>query len=186
MSLSLAAPRWTACPGPGDSIAVDGCCLTIVEARESGKDELELHFQVVPQTLQMTTLGALQEGQAVNLETAATTETLLGGHLVQGHVDGVGQVISNRSQDGDVRIRIQPPAEILELIVPQGSITVAGVSLTVAGVTDGTFDVALVPTTLEETTLGSLVEGDRVNLESDILLRSMRHLMEARGLLTPR
>ncbi|MEE2907514.1 MAG: riboflavin synthase [Planctomycetota bacterium] len=183
MSLVLVTPAWTACPEPGDSIAVDGCCLTVVRASEHEPGSFQLAFDLVQQTLDRTTLGHCQEGVSVNLERAATPQTLLGGHLVQGHVDGVGEIQMVRKQPGDVRLSIEVPQDLVELIVPQGSVTVAGVSLTVAEVSGQSFQVALVPTTLDQTTLGTLAEGTCVNIESDILLRSVRHLLAARGLL---
>jgi len=119
----------------------------------------------------------------VNLESAATPTTLLGGHLVQGHVDGMGVVQEVLTDAGDWRVSIQVNAELAELIVPQGSVTVSGVSLTVAAASAECFQVALIPATLEATNLGQLVEGDTVNIETDILLRSVRHMLASRGLL---
>ena len=183
MSLQVVAPAWRACPEPGDSISVDGCCLTVVSATPGEEGSFQLAFDLVQQTLDRTTLGDCQEGDSVNLECAATPSTLLGGHLVQGHVDGVGEIRMVQRQPGDVRLSIEVPPDLVELIVPQGSITVAGVSLTVANVSSQGFQVALVPTTLDQTTLGRMAEGTCVNIESDILLRSIRHLLTARGLL---
>jgi len=151
---------------PGESIAVDGCCLTVVPRDEPGR----IAFDIVPQTLRLTTLGDLVPGSPVNLERAVTPSTLLGGHLVLGHVDGTATVVGRTDEAGERRLRIAPPPELVPTMVPRGSITVAGVSLTLAAVEDAPppwFEVALIPTTLERTTLGSLEIGDRVNLEAD-------------------
>ena len=183
LSLGISAPAWTTCPAPGDSIAVDGCCLTVVRASGQTGDELHLDFDVVTQTLNLTTIGGLAVGRRVNLETAATPDTLLGGHLVQGHVDEVAIVTLFEERGGETRLGLSAPAAAAELIIPQGSVTLSGVSLTVAAVDGRDFEIALIPTTLAETTLGGLRVGDRVNLETDMLLRSVRHLMQSRGLL---
>jgi riboflavin synthase len=183
MSLSIEAPAWTECPSDGDSISVNGCCLTVVTASILPEGGFGLDFDVVPQTLDLTTLGSLSAGQAVNLETAVTAQTLMGGHLVQGHVDGVAEVQSVEDRGGEVRVRIKPSVNFMELIVPQGSVTLAGVSLTVAEIIDGAFEVALIPTTLQQTTLGELKAGDSINLETDHLLKAVRQLLDARGLL---
>ncbi|MDG2423020.1 MAG: riboflavin synthase [Phycisphaerales bacterium] len=183
MSLRIQAPAFTACPVRGDSIAVNGCCLTVTRFEQASDGAFLMGFDLVQQTVDMTTLSACQENDQVNLECAATPSTLLGGHIVQGHVDGVGAVRSVQKTPGDVRLSIEVAGDLAELIVPQGSITVAGVSLTVADVSETVFQVALIPATLEGTNLGLLKEGDPVNIETDILLRSMRHLLAARGLL---
>lgn len=181
--LDLITPAWTDQPSHGDSIAVDGCCLTVVDSISLDGDQYQLSFDVVQQTLEKTTLGGFTSGRMVNLERSATPETLLGGHLVQGHIDAVAEVIRVDESPGDVRLHFRVAAEVAELIVPQGSVTVDGVSLTVADVADDTFQVALIPTTLEYTNLNERCVGDRVNIESDILLRSVRQLMAARGIL---
>ena len=183
LSLRIVAPAWTTCPAPGDSVAIDGCCLTVVRASSPREDQLLLDFDVVTQTLDLTTLGALSEGARVNLETAATPQTLLGGHLVQGHIDAVATVTQFRTRGAETRLGLTAPPSCAELIIPQGSVTLAGVSLTVAAVDGPDFEIALIPTTLAETTLGDTQIGDRVNLETDMLLRSVRHLLQTRGLL---
>lgn len=159
---------WTYVPAPGDSIAVDGCCLTLA-ATESGF----WAFDVIRQTLEVTTLGDLEVGATVNLERAATPTTLLGGHLVQGHIDGVGIVLGVTSDPTQWRVRISAPAAMRPLLIDRGSITVNGVSLTLAALGGEWFEVALIPTTLAKTTLGSLKVGERVNLESDCLVRAV-------------
>jgi riboflavin synthase len=152
----------------GDSVAVDGVCLTVV-----ANDEGTLSFDAVAETLARTSLGALAAGSGVNLEPALRVGDALGGHYVQGHVDGVG---SYRGVDGDLHWFDAPP-EILRYVVEKGSIAVQGTSLTVAA-TDGTgFAVALIPHTLEVTTLGRLEPGARVNLEADVLAKYVEKLV---------
>jgi riboflavin synthase len=161
---------WGYQPAIGESIAVAGCCLTVASTSPLWA------FDVVHETLSKTTLGVLSRGSRVNLEHALTPTSLLGGHLVQGHVDGVGAV--ERVQEGsDWRVRIRPPAPLMEYLVPKGSVTVDGVSLTLAAVDPaaGWFEVALIPTTLELTTLGELREGHRCNLEADMVAKTLIH-----------
>jgi riboflavin synthase len=151
--------------GGGDSVAVDGVCLTVL-------DGSRLAFDVVPETLSRTTLGGLRPGDRVNIEPALRTGEPLGGHYVQGHVDGIGHV---RSTGDPVWIDAAP--ELLRYCVEKGSITVDGVSLTVAAVDDAGFAVALIPHTLAETTLGELETGDPVNLETDVLAKYVEKLL---------
>lgn len=151
---------------PGDSVSIDGACHT-VEAVEGDA------FRVtsVPVTLARTTLGERREGARVNLERAATADTALGGHLVQGHVDGTARVIAfdAAAADGDRRLVLEVPGEIDAYVVPRGSIAVDGISLTVAGHEPGRVEIAIVPFTLEHTTIGDRHPGDRVNVEADIM-----------------
>jgi riboflavin synthase len=154
-------------PSPGDSVAVDGVCLTAVES-----DGGTLAFDVVPETVSRTK-GFADE---VNLEPALRIGDPLGGHYVQGHVDAVGRVAS---LDGE-RLRVEAPAEVLRYCVEKGSIAVDGVALTIAAIDDASFEVALVPHTLEVTTLGALHAGDPVNLEVDVLAKYVEKLV-ARG-----
>ncbi len=159
----------------GDSIAIDGCCLTVVEKGREG-----LVFEAATETLQRTTLGELAVGSRVNLERALLPQDRLGGHIVLGHVDGVG-VVRRRKQDGSaLYLGIEAPAEIRRLIASQGSVTVAGVSLTVTSVEDPLFFVGLIPHTLGVTTLGALEPGSRVNLEADVVARYLERLVFAR------
>lgn len=166
-------------PIPGESINIDGCCLSLV-ASEPGKDEhgphLAVAFDVTHQTLDNTTLGGLKAGDRVHLERSCTPTTLLGGHLVQGHVDAVANVLSVVEQP-QWRIRIQPPAHLMPYISPRGSICVSGVSLTIAelSVEEGWFEVALIPDTLTRTTLGDLKPNDGVNLECDCMVKALVH-----------
>jgi riboflavin synthase len=151
----------------GDSVAVDGVCLTAV-------DGSRLAFDVVDETLARTTLCLLKPGDPVNLEPALRAGDLLGGHIVQGHVDGLGRIRSVGQP-----VWIEAPPELLRYCVEKGSITVDGVSLTVAAVDDTGFAVALVPHTLEVTTLGELEPGDPVNLEVDVLAKYVEKLVGA-------
>ena len=166
---------WAHMPEAGDSICISGCCLTVVERGVGG----ELAFDAIPETLLRTTLGELEVGDQVNLEHSVTPATLLGGHVVQGHVDGVGEVVSVVTDDG-YRVRVQPPAELMEFITPKGSVCLAGVSLTIAALDPaaGWFEVALIPETLARTTLPDLQPGSRVNIEADVMTKTMVHWMK--------
>ena len=159
----------------GDSVAVNGVCLTAV-----GVSGGVLAFDAVPETLRRTTLGRLRRGEAVNVEPALRAGEPLGGHIVQGHVDGVGAVRSLEPEGDGMRLELQTPPEILRYCVEKGSIAVEGVSLTIAGLGAGTLSIALVPHTLEATTLGRLEPGDPVNLEADVLAKHVERLLEGR------
>ena len=150
-----------------DSISVNGCCLTVV-ALGDGWWEAD----VVAETIERTSLGNLQPGDPVNLERAVRYSDRLGGHMVQGHVDGIGTVLA---PGPDLRIRI--PEHLDRYLVEKGSITVDGVSLTCFDVRDGAFAVALIPHTLEVTTLGSYAEGDNVNIEVDVIAKYVERLL---------
>lgn len=165
-------------PALGDSVCVSGVCLTVV-----GFADKTLRFDVVAETLTRSTLGEVAVGRRVNLEPAATPTTSLGGHFVQGHVDGTGRVTDVRDDAGDRRVTVQPSGgdDLMEFVTPKGSVTVEGVSLTVAAVTRAGFEVALIPTTLERTTLGQVKIGDRVNLETDIISRTVVHWLRRRS-----
>ncbi len=159
----------------GSSIAVNGACLTVVE-REPGS----LSFDLSPETVNRTSFARLQEGDPVNLERPVTLATRLGGHLVQGHVDGVGEVVEVRSDGaGGAWITVRPPGDLLRYLVEKGSVAVDGVSLTVAELDDGAFSVALIPHTLAATTLGTTVVGDPVNIEIDVLAKLVERLLAA-------
>ncbi|MCH7790862.1 MAG: riboflavin synthase [Planctomycetes bacterium] len=179
LRLVVRAHRWDYRPQPGDSIAVSGCCLTVAD--HPGR-EGEIPFDVVPETLRLTTLGGLVVGSRVNLEPSATLETLVGGHLVQGHVDGLGRVVAVERGE-EYRVRIAVPDGLMEFAPPKGSVSVAGVSLTLAAVDPaaGAFEVALIPTTLEQTTLGELKVGDLVNLEMDAMTKAVVHWLKNFG-----
>lgn len=178
--LNIDATGWNHTPAHGESISVSGVCLTCTS--EQGA----LAFDVIAQTLRMTTLGGLRPGDAVNLEPCVTAESALSGHFVQGHVDGVGEVIGRVESAEEVRLRIRPPASLMCYMVPKGSVSVDGVSMTLAEILDDAFELALIPTTLELTTLGLVKPGDAVNIEADILVKTMAHLlksMDVRSLL---
>lgn len=159
----------------GDSIAVNGVCLTVVE---HGDDWFTA--DVMAETLRRSGLGSLDVGSPVNLERAARVDSRLGGHIVQGHVDGTGTVLAIEPDEHWTVVRIGLPAELARYVVEKGSITVDGVSLTVVDVTDEAFSVSLIPTTLGLTTLGVRAVGDTVNLEVDILAKYVERLMETR------
>jgi riboflavin synthase len=156
----------------GDSVSIDGCCLTATEVADG-----QFAVTAVPETISRTTLGVLAAGDEVNLETATRAGEPLGGHYVQGHVDGVGQIESVEPDEEGARMRISAPSELLRYCVEKGSIAVGGVSLTISGLDDGVFEVALVPHTLEQTTLGHVQRGDSVNLEVDILAKYVEKLV---------
>jgi riboflavin synthase len=157
----------------GASISHAGCCLTVVE-----KGEGWFAVEVSGETLAMTTLGDWRPGRRVNLERAARVGDELGGHIVSGHVDGVGEVLSIAPEGGSRRVRIRAPRPLHRYIAPKGSIAVEGVSLTVNEVEDDVFGVNLIPHTWEVTTLGDLAPGSRVNLEIDMLARYLARWRE--------
>ncbi|HEX78701.1 MAG TPA: riboflavin synthase, partial [Dehalococcoidia bacterium] len=150
----------------GDSIAVNGACLTVTEFNKKA-----FTVDIMPETLKRTNLGLLRAGDVVNLERALTLDGLLGGHLVQGHVDATGKIVSLKGQDGAAIVRVEAPPEVMSYIVEKGFIAVDGVSLTVIGVDKETFEVSVVDYTLKNTTLGSRRAGDMVNLEVDIIAK---------------
>ncbi len=216
--------RWIYRPDSGDSISVSGCCLTLaaILPDDSSATAASPHgsstaspgidgpaqlwaFDVVPETLRRTTLGGLRPGDPVNLEHAVTASTLMGGHFVQGHIDGVGTVVDVQ-RGADWRLKIRPPepdplsvgdsgaadtadtagtasSDLMRFAAPKGSVCIDGVSLTIAaiGVQARTIGVALIPVTLARTTLGRLVPGDRVNLEMDILAKTVVHYLSVYG-----
>jgi riboflavin synthase len=160
----------------GDSVAIDGVCLTVAELEGN-----LLSFDLSEETLARTNLGSLGSGDPVNLERPATLASRLGGHLVQGHVDGVAEVTAVRPEGEDgIRLSVRLPVELLRHVVEKGSITLDGVSLTVAAIDGAVIEIALIPHTLRATTLGSTRVGDRVNVEVDIVAkyvaRNLEHL----------
>lgn len=156
----------------GDSIAVNGVCLTVAELTADS-----FTADVMKETVVRSTIGTLSVGDVVNLERPVTLATRLGGHLVQGHVDGVGEVVSRTHTDKWDVVVICPPVQLLKYIVEKGSITVDGTSLTVTTVDEASFSVSLIPTTLEHTTLGIRHPGDQVNLEVDVLAKYVEKLV---------
>ena len=172
MRLVVLAPETTQASSRGDSVAINGVCLTVTDRHDG-----TLAFEAVPETLERSTLGRLEPGAEVNVEPALRAGEPLGGHIVQGHVDGVGRVRSSEPEGDGRRVWVDAPAELLRYTVEKGSITVEGVSLTVAALDDAGFAVALVPHTLEVTTLGELEPGDEVNLEVDVLAKYVERLL---------
>ena len=159
----------------GHSIAVNGCCLTVAQ-----RDGETFTADVMHETLSKTTLGALDIGSKVNLERAVTPTTRLGGHVVQGHVDGTGRVLRRTPSEHWEVVEIELPADLTRYLVPKGSITVDGISLTVVDVLESSFTVSLIPETLARTTLGFKQPGDPVNLEVDVIAKYVERLLEHR------
>lgn len=157
----------------GDSVAVDGICLTVT-AIEGG----HLGFDAIQETLDRTSLGSFEQGSRVNLERAMRADGRLDGHIVQGHVDGTGTVEAFERRGDDVRFVVSCGPEVSEFLVEKGSVTIDGVSLTVVGVQESGFDVALIPHTLEVTTLGEKQTGDQVNLEADVLGKYVKRYLD--------
>lgn len=158
--------------GPGDSVAVNGVCLT---AAGAGNGTFEA--DVMNQTLELTTLGDLTGGEPVNLELALRASDRMGGHIVQGHVDGSGAVVSAEGDGFARRVRVHLPEELMPYVVERGSIAIEGVSLTIAGLGDDWVEVSLIPETLERTTLGEREPGDRVNVECDVVARYVQRML---------
>lgn len=180
---------WGHRPRVGDSISVAGCCLTVAEEVEKAGGLLA--FDVVPETLEKTSIGGWKAGRRVNLEHAATAGTLLGGHVVQGHVDGVGKVEKNEQiatakerpgEEGWV-LRVGLAKELMAYMVPKGSVALDGVSLTLAAVdVEGSaIEIALIPTTLAKTTLHELRPGDSINVEADVMAKTVVHYLKHFG-----
>ena len=160
----------------GDSIAVNGVCLTVVE-----KAARHLQFDVSQETLQRTSLGQLKNGSEANLEKALAVGDRLGGHFVSGHVDGLGEVLSKTADARSWQYRIKVPTALSRYIAEKGSITVDGVSLTVNGIFDGGFDINIIPHTLGETVIKHYQVGTRVNLEVDLIARYLERLLPQHG-----
>ena len=168
----IRGPLVTADAAPGASIAVNGICLTVVEL-----DADSFCVDVMAETLRRTCLGELTPGSPVNLERAVAVGDRLGGHLVQGHVDGTGTILARQPGDRWEVVTISLPGELARYVVEKGSITVDGVSLTIAGLDDASFQVSLIPTTLALTTLGTKQVGEPVNLEVDVLAKYVERLL---------
>ena len=172
--LTIHAQHVLADVGLGDSIAVNGCCLTVAE-----RDGDTWTADVMQETLDKTSLAGVQPGDRVNLERAVTPTTRLGGHIVQGHVDGVGTIAARTPSEHWEVVEVSMPPELGRYLVDKGSITVDGVSLTVVEAREDGFTVSLIPETLARTTLGSRQPGDRVNLEVDVLAKHVEKLLQA-------
>ena len=171
--LEIAASTVLADTRPGDSIAVNGCCLTVVDRGDGW-----WAADAVIETLERTALGSLERDDSVNLERPLRLSDHLGGHLVQGHVDAVGQVAARRPlADGSTRFTFSAPADVLRYVVEKGSVAVDGISLTVAALGDEAFDVAIIPHTLAVTTLGQRDPGAAVNVEADLIAKYVERLL---------
>jgi riboflavin synthase len=173
--LRIRGPLVTSDAVHGASIAVNGVCLTVVEFGDG-----EFTADVMNETLERSSLGALEAGSRVNLERPVTLEARLGGHLVQGHVDGTGAIVSRTPSEHWELVRISLPGELGRYVVEKGSITVDGISLTVVEAADDWFTVSLIPTTLELTTLGTKGVGDPVNLEVDVIAKYVERMLQWR------
>ena len=171
-ALVVRAPKTAARTHVGDSVSVDGCCHTAASVEAE-----RIAFHAVPETIARTTLGELETGAQVNVEPALRAGEELGGHYVQGHVDGVGRIHSVEAEGEGLRVFVEASDEVLRYCVEKGSITMDGVSLTIADLAEGAFAVALVPHTLEVTTLSDLQPGMTVNLEADVLAKYVERLI---------
>lgn len=182
MVIEIAALREE--PQLGASIAINGTCLTVVAV-----DLPNVSFDVVPETLRLTNLGLLSAGDRVNIEQSLRFGDRVDGHFVQGHIEGVGHVEAIERERGEYKMWFVPPPALLKYLVPKGSIALDGVSLTIANVQDGCGAVALIPTTLSETNLGDRVVGDALNIETDIMTRTIvdrvESVLQAKGLDDP-
>ena len=171
--IAVRAPKVTEDAAPGDSIAVDGVCLTVVD-NTSGTFTAD----VMRETLDRSRLGTYEAGSGVNLERALAAGQRMGGHIVQGHVDGVAEVVSRAPSEHWEVVRFTLPQQLERYVVEKGSIAVNGTSLTVSAVGEGYFEVSLIPTTLRETTAGALAPGDPVNLEVDIVAKYVEKMVQ--------
>ncbi|GAA3517364.1 riboflavin synthase [Corynebacterium pilbarense] len=171
--IAVRAPKVTEDAAPGDSIAVDGVCLTVV-------DNVDGTFtaDVMRETLNRSRLGTYEAGSKVNLERALAAGQRMGGHIVQGHVDGVAEVVSRTPSEHWEVVRFTLPRQLSRYVVDKGSIAVNGTSLTVSAVGEGYFEVSLIPTTLRDTTAGALAPGDPVNLEVDIVAKYVEKMVQ--------
>jgi riboflavin synthase len=176
VQLMVIAPRTASRVARGESVAVNGCCLTVATHRDK-----QLMFDLLEETLERTNLGGAKPGDPLNLERALRVDGRLGGHFVQGHVDCTAQVISVTEKGPDVRLEISLPAEFARYATFKGSIAVNGVSLTIAELTDNKFTLWIIPHTLEATNLGDLQAGDTVNLEFDVLAKYVERLVSPRS-----
>ena len=176
VQLLVKGPRTATRVRVGESVSVNGCCLTVTAQREG-----QFMFDLLTESLDRTNLGQLKPGHPVNLERALRVDGRLGGHFVQGHVDGTAQVVALEEKGPDLRIDIALPREFARYVVYKGSIAINGASLTVSAVNPADFSVWVIPHTLEHTNLGDLEAGDLVNLEFDILAKYVERLLETRG-----
>lgn len=186
VAIEIDPGEWTHAAGEGGSIAVNGCCLTLTD--DPGGCGGRMRFFAIPETLAKTNLDRLSLGSGVNLEGSVTAETLMGGHFVQGHVDGVGEVIRvvrPEEADGEWRVRVRPPADLMKFMAPKGSVCLDGVSLTIAALdagdasgAGGWIEAALIPVTIEKTIMSDYEPGDAVNIEGDILAKTVVNYLQ--------
>jgi riboflavin synthase len=177
LRLTIEGPLVVSDANRGDSIAVCGTCLTVVE-----HDATSFTADVMQETLNLTSLAGIKVGDPVNLERAMTAATRFGGHVVQGHVDGLGEIVSRTPSENWELVKVRIPKPLMKYIVLKGSITIDGVSLTVNEVGDDFIGLSLIPETLKLTTLGSKQPGDKVNVEADVMAKHIERLLEARNI----
>ncbi|MEN9962400.1 MAG: hypothetical protein RIS66_813 [Actinomycetota bacterium] len=177
LRLTIEGPLVVSDANRGDSIAVCGTCLTVVE-----HDATSFTADVMQETLNLTSLAGIKVGDPVNLERAMTAATRFGGHVVQGHVDGLGEIISRTPSENWELVQVRIPKELMKYIVLKGSITIDGVSLTVNQVGEDFIGLSLIPETLALTTLGTKQPGDKVNVEADVMAKHIERLLEARNI----
>lgn len=182
LRLTIAGPLVTSDATHGASIAVSGVCLTVIEQGADDQGRGTFTADVMAQSIRMSTLGDLGVGSRVNLERATRLDTRLGGHIVQGHVDGTATLVSTTPGEAWRTLRFALPRDLAPLLVDKGSVTLSGVSLTVSQISPASepeqwFEVSLIPETLEATTLGALAPGDRVNVETDIIARHVERML---------
>ncbi|GAA2184335.1 riboflavin synthase [Brooklawnia cerclae] len=180
VSLAIRGPLVTGDARRGDSICVSGACLTVVDRSRGDQrpGDGEFCVDVMPETLRRTAIGTLGVGSRVNLERSVRADARLHGHIVQGHVDGVGELTERRDEDGWIRLEVRVPDALAGLVAEKGSVALNGVSLTVTHVDGSSLGVALIPETLRVTNLGLLAVGDPVNIEVDVLARYVARLLE--------
>jgi riboflavin synthase len=177
LRLTIEGPLVVSDANRGDSIAVCGTCLTVVE-----HDATSFTADVMQETLNLTSLAGIKVGDPVNLERAMTAATRFGGHVVQGHVDGLGEIISRTPSENWELVQVRVPKELMKYVVLKGSITIDGVSLTVNQVGEDFIGLSLIPETLSLTTLGTKQPGDKVNVEADVMAKHIERLLEARNI----
>lgn len=183
LRLTVRGPIVTTDAGHGDSIQVSGVCLTVIDQGTTADGAGTFTADVMEQSVRMSTLGELAPGDRVNLERAARVDSRLGGHIVQGHVDGTARLLSVTPHDNWKTLRFSLDPALAPLLVDKGSVTLSGVSLTISSISGAAdpqpwFEVSLIPETLSATTLGALAPGDRVNLETDILARHVQRMLQ--------
>lgn len=181
MRLAISCPGLNEMPRIGDSVAVSGCCLTVAKATNQDGNTI-LEFDVIAESLECTTLGSLSKGDPVNIELAMRADSRFGGHFVQGHIDAKAEVLAiQKIESGEERVRIASHSIDRDTLIPKGSITINGVSLTIAKVDAAYFEVCLIPITMTETTFGSMEVGQEVNIETDMITRTVAQVVRRIG-----